>query len=47
MNHYTKEYWQKRAKYYQQKYGKDSIEVKAAQLNYERTAKLLKKEEKL
>jgi len=30
------EYWQKRIKYYQRKYGKDSIEVKSAKTNLER-----------
>lgn len=38
------EYWQKRIKYYQRKYGKTSIEVKAAKLNYERIAKTVSKQ---
>ena len=29
-------YWQKRVKYYQRKYGKNSIELKSAKLNLQK-----------
>ena len=37
------EYWKKRIIYYTRKYGKNSIEVKAAEANLERVKREMKK----
>ena len=41
----NKEYWEKRVKYYIRKYGKNSIETKAARLNLKAAIQKQQKEE--